>query len=69
MSIGVSRWSNIEADTEAQNPDVYPLKFALKVVQKGDKILEAGCGAGRILKYFHNRSFNIIGIDLCGGGN
>jgi SAM-dependent methyltransferase len=28
------------------------------------KILEAGCGAGRILRYYHDRGYDIIGIDL-----
>lgn len=27
-------------------------------------ILEAGCGAGRILRYFHNRQHEIVGIDF-----
>ena len=37
----------------------------LKMISKNDgRILEAGCGAGRILKYFHNKQFDIIGIDF-----
>ena len=35
------------------------------MISKNDgRILEAGCGAGRILKYFHNKQFDIIGIDF-----
>ncbi len=31
---------------------------------KAGKILEAGCGAGRILRYYHDRGYDIIGIDF-----
>ena len=59
------RWSNIETDTVMQNESIYPLKYALKMISKNDgRILEAGCGAGRILKYFHNKQHDIIGIDF-----
>ena len=30
----------------------------------GWKILEAGCGAGRILRYYHERGYDIVGIDF-----
>jgi len=47
------------------NNQVYPLKYAEQTVkdQQG-KILEAGCGAGRILRYYHNKKMDIIGMDF-----
>ena len=59
------RWSNVQADNQMKNEDVYPLKYAKKLIKKKNGlILEAGCGNGRILRYFHNLKFNIIGIDF-----
>ena len=47
------------------NDQVYPLKYAKQIIKNDNgKILEAGCGAGRILRYFHNQNKNIIGIDF-----
>lgn len=60
-----SRWNNIPADLPMKNSKVYPLKYALKTVLDNDgRILEAGCGAGRILRYFHDKGFDITGIDF-----
>ncbi len=60
-----SRWEDIPADAPMENADVYPLKYAAQTVTRKDgRILEAGCGAGRILRYFHNRGYDIIGIDF-----
>lgn len=60
------RWAQIPADRPMQNLDIYPLKYAEKVLQgdKSARILEAGCGAGRILRYYHERGYNIAGIDF-----
>ena len=60
-----SRWDDIPADKPMDNNQVYPLKYAEKTVkdQQG-KILEAGCGAGRILRYYHNQEMDIVGIDF-----
>ena len=45
----------------------YPLKYSNLIIQnKEDKILEAGCGAGRILRFYHNLGYDIKGIDLVG---
>jgi SAM-dependent methyltransferase len=60
-----ARWDEIPADAPMENPDVYPLKYAqMTVKDKTGKILEAGCGAGRILRYYHDRGYDIIGIDF-----
>lgn len=60
-----ARWEEIPADAPMENLSVYPLKYAEMVVKdKAGKILEAGCGAGRILRYYHDRGYDIIGIDF-----
>lgn len=62
------RWENIPSDYSMENPNVYPLKFAKITVQsKEGKILEAGCGAGRILRYYADRGYDIVGIDFIEG--
>lgn len=60
-----NRWQNIPADHAMSNISKYPLKHALETVSSKDgAILEAGCGAGRILRYFHNLGYNIVGFDF-----
>jgi SAM-dependent methyltransferase len=59
------RWADIPADQPMQNRDAYPLKYAELTVKSKDRpILEAGCGAGRILRYYHQRGYDILGIDF-----
>jgi len=59
------RWDDIPADVPMENPSVYPLKYAqLAVTGKDGKLLEAGCGAGRVLRYYHERGYDIVGIDF-----
>ena len=59
-----ARWGEIESDLPMTNVEAYPLKYALETVSgKQGKILEAGCGAGRILRYFHDNGYPIVGID------
>lgn len=59
------RWEDIPADAPMENSSVYPLKYAqMTVKDKTGKVLEAGCGAGRILRYYHDRGYDIIGIDF-----
>lgn len=63
-----ARWADIPADKPMENRNVYPLKYAeLTVKAKDGPILEAGCGAGRILRYYHDRGYDIIGIDFIEG--
>ncbi len=58
------RWSSIPVDMAIANENKYPLKYAIDAVAlSSEPILEAGCGAGRVLRYFHQRSKNIYGID------
>ena len=59
------RWTDIPADNAMLNDEKYPLKYALETVKENDGlILEAGCGAGRILRFFHDRGSDIVGIDF-----
>ena len=47
------------------NKDAYPLKYSEMLIKNGDgSILEAGCGNGRILRYYHNQGCDIIGFDF-----
>jgi SAM-dependent methyltransferase len=63
-SYWTSRWQNIPADAPMENVDAYPLKYAqMAIKDRQGKILEAGCGAGRILRYYHNRGYDIFGLD------
>jgi ubiquinone/menaquinone biosynthesis C-methylase UbiE len=60
-----TRWDDIPADAPMENSDIYPLKYAELVIKnKNSKILEAGCGAGRILRNYHNRGYSIFGFDF-----
>jgi len=62
------RWDNIPSENSMENPNVYPLKFAeLTVQSKEGRILEAGCGAGRILRYYADKGYDIVGIDFIEG--
>jgi len=45
--------------------DIYILDQILKNrYQPGDKILDAGCGSGRNLKWFYKADYKIYGIDI-----
>jgi SAM-dependent methyltransferase len=59
------RWDDVEVDEKMENADVYPLKYAqIAIDDKEGRILEAGCGAGRILRYYHDLGYDITGIDF-----
>ena len=59
------RWSDVPVDKPMENKNVYPRKYAELAIKKNDgRILEAGCGNGRILRYYHERGYDIIGIDF-----
>lgn len=45
-----------------QGPKVF--EFCKDIVHPGASILEIGCGAGGIIKYFAKRGFDVEGIDL-----
>ncbi|MDA8817709.1 class I SAM-dependent methyltransferase [Planktomarina sp.] len=59
------RWQDIPVDQPMENHLVYPLKFAEKIIRNPNgKILEAGCGAGRIVRYYHKAGLDITGFDF-----
>lgn len=64
------RWGDIDADDAMVNEKTYPLKFTNESLKfnnnKSQKILEAGCGPGRIVKYLNNNGYNVTGIDFIG---
>lgn len=65
LAYWTKRWDSIPADSASVEIDRYPAKYALRTI--GDnrgKILEAGCGAGRVLRYFHDRGYDIYGFDF-----
>tara|TARA_B100001057_G_C22866175_1_gene956561 strand:- start:1055 stop:1849 length:795 start_codon:yes stop_codon:yes gene_type:complete len=60
------RWENIPVDSPMDNLSVYPLRYANMTIQddKSGRIMEAGCGNGRILRYFHDKGYDIVGMDF-----
>ena len=62
------RWSDVAADSSMENTDTYPLKYAIAAVAmaRPGRILEAGCGNGRILRWFHEHGYAISGMDFIG---
>lgn len=58
------RWGAYESDADTfTNMGIYPIKYVDRVMKKGLKTLEAGCGLGRVVKHYHNRGFDIEGFD------
>jgi SAM-dependent methyltransferase len=42
------------------------VQLSLRVIPKEGRILEAGCGTGRVVKFFHDRGYAIEGVELNG---
>ena len=62
------RWDEVPADASMENKNVYPLKYSEMIIDSLDnRILEAGCGAGRILRYYKDMGYNIVGFDFIKG--
>ncbi len=60
----ISRWNQIPVDAPAEGLDRYPLLYANMVVRDRDgEVLELGCGAGRLLRYYHAKGARIVGVD------
>ncbi len=59
------RWDQIPADSESLNLHGYPGKYAeaALALQPG-RVLEAGCGAGRVLRHYHRLGRDIVGMDF-----
>ena len=51
-------------DAPAEGHDRYPLLYANMVVRDDDgEVLELGCGAGRLLRYYQAKGTNIVRVD------
>jgi len=58
------RWSQIPADTGGLNVERYPGRYAEAIMRRVDgEVLEAGCGAGRVLLHYHRLGRRIVGVD------
>ena len=59
-----NRWASSGVDEDGfNNKNIYPIKYAELAINKGDTILEAGCGAGRVYFHYKNEGFDIKGIE------
>lgn len=58
------RWTAVPVDAPQVNLDAYPAKYAEVVVRSGGRVLEAGCGAGRLLRHYAGKGVDIIGMDF-----
>lgn len=59
-----NRWANSGVDEDGfNNLNIYPIKYAELAINKEDKILEAGCGAGRVYFHYNKQGFDIKGIE------
>lgn len=59
------RWSETGQDgKEFASLDIYPIKYAEMVIGKpGEKILEVGCGLGRVIKHYAVRGHDVWGVE------
>lgn len=58
------RWAEAGADSQQfDNLDIYPIKYAEKVMEKGKSAIEVGCGPGRVLKHYANLGYDICGVE------
>jgi SAM-dependent methyltransferase len=61
------RWDGVEVDSGAINLDRYPGLYAERLLgasRPGGPVLEAGCGAGRVLRHYHDQGTEIVGLDF-----
>lgn len=47
-----------------EEPEVLIRKEFMQLLKKGDKILDVACGPGRDAKFFSEKGFKVVGIDL-----
>lgn len=59
------RWRDAGEDADRfDDLSIYPIRYAEMVVGKpGDRILEIGCGLGRVVKHYHREGRRIEGIE------
>jgi SAM-dependent methyltransferase len=57
-------WNVEDFDYLLESCDTDPLSpYILKYFTRSGRILEAGCGAGRYVKYLHDRGYDCVGIE------
>lgn len=58
------RWRDVGVDADRfERLDIYPIKYAEMVMEKGKLAVEIGCGPGRVLKHYARKGFDICGIE------
>jgi len=59
------RWSSAGVDKDKfENLDIYPIKYTNMVLtDKSQKILECGCGSGRVFFHYKNMGYDITGVE------
>jgi SAM-dependent methyltransferase len=58
------RWREASEDRDFGDLTIYPIRYAELVVgPPGPRILEIGCGLGRVLKHYFKRGHAIVGIE------
>ena len=60
------RWNSSGTDDLQgfQNEEIYPIYYVRDFIGKNRKILEMGCGAGRLYFHFSSRGEDIQGFDF-----
>ena len=57
-------WASVGRDVdEVGTEDFYPFFPLSKYVRPGQRVLEAGCGMGRVVKHFVRRGVAMVGMD------
>lgn len=57
-------WSRCGLDPETVETSTYPLYPTVNYIsEKSGLILECGCGTGRVVNFFRNKGFDIVGMD------
>lgn len=59
------RWTEAHEDaSEFVDPNIYPIRYADQIIScVPGRIIEIGCGLGRLVKHYHSRGREIIGIE------
>lgn len=65
IALNQRSYNEIADEFQASRPEIWPeLKYFSKLVQKGDRILDLGCGHGRLIKLFEQTTIDYHGFDL-----
>lgn len=57
-------WASVGRDVdEVGTEDFYPFYPLSKYIRPGERVLEAGCGMGRVVKHFARRGVRMVGMD------